>query len=53
MEELQIALAFAKEKLKIAEKALNDIANWNDELEEEWEDAGYRAIAALKQIKNI
>lgn len=30
-------------------KALKDIKDWDDDLEEEWEDQGYRAIAALKE----
>lgn len=30
-------------------KALEDIKNWDDDLEDEWEDQGYRAIAALKE----
>jgi hypothetical protein len=29
--------------------ALNDIRNWDDDLEDEWEDAGYRAKAALAE----
>lgn len=29
--------------------ALEDIKNWDDDLEDEWEDTGYRAIAALKE----
>lgn len=27
--------------------ALNDIRNWDDDLEDKWEDPGYRAKAAL------
>lgn len=30
-------------------KALNDIRNWDDDLEDEWEDQGYRAKAALAE----
>ena len=30
-------------------KALTDIKDWDDDLEDEWEDQGYRAIAALKE----
>jgi hypothetical protein len=30
-------------------KALNDIKDWDDDLEDEWEDQGYRAKAALKE----
>ena len=36
-------------RIKKLEKALEDIRDWNDELEEEWEDQGYRAIEALKE----
>ena len=31
--------------------ALTDIKNWDEDLEDEWEDAGYRAIAALAEYK--
>lgn len=31
--------------------ALKDIRDWNDDMEEKWEDPGYRAIAALKENK--
>ena len=41
------------EKLSIAEKALNDIRNWNDDLEYEYQDQGYRAIEALEQIQSV
>jgi hypothetical protein len=37
-------------KLSIAIKALEDIENWNDDLEDEWEDQGNRAIQALEKI---
>lgn len=40
-----------EEAVKGLVKALNDIRNWNDKLEEEWEDPGYRAIDALKKFK--
>ncbi len=30
-------------------KALNDIKDWDDDLEDEWEDQGYRAKAALNE----
>ena len=29
--------------------ALNDIRNWDDDLEDEWKDPGYRAKAALAE----
>ena len=36
-------------RIKKLEKALEDIRDWNDELEDQWEDQGYRAIEALKE----
>ena len=30
-------------------KALNDIKDWDDDLEDKWEDQGYRAKAALNE----
>lgn len=41
-----------KDKLSIAKKALSDIKNWSEELEDEWEDTGYRAAEALNEINN-
>ena len=35
-------------KLEALLSALRDIRDWDDDLEDEWEDAGYRAIHALK-----
>lgn len=29
--------------------AMNDIRNWDDDLEDKWEDTGYRAKAALAE----
>lgn len=40
---------YAEEKAKSLINALEDIKNWDDDLEDEWEDAGYRAISALKK----
>jgi len=42
-----------KEKKQITQliDALEDIKNWNDDLEEEWGDCGERAISALKIFK--
>jgi len=42
-----------QEQLKIAKAALKDIVNWNDKLELEWDDLGYRAEDALKLIVEI
>lgn len=36
------------DKSEKMEKALIDIRDWNDDLEDKWEDQGYRAIEALK-----
>lgn len=41
------------EKLSIAEKALTDIRNWDDDLEDEYADQGYRAIEALEKIQSV
>lgn len=38
-------------KLIVAIKALEDIKNWDDDLEDEWEDQGYRASQALEKIE--
>jgi len=37
-----------KEQIKPLVDALEDIINWNDDLEEDWGDAGYRAKYALE-----
>lgn len=50
VQKLKTALELAKSKLKIAEQALNDIAKWDDDLEDEWSDPGYRANAAIEKI---
>jgi hypothetical protein len=46
----QEELAQLRAKLIVATKALHDIKNWNDELEDEWEDQGYRAKDALEKM---
>jgi predicted transglutaminase-like cysteine proteinase len=40
-----------KEQVNPLVNALNDIKNWDEILEDLWEDPGYRAIAALKIYK--
>ena len=40
VENLKQALELAKSKLQVAEKALNDIVKWDDDLEDEWGDHG-------------
>ena len=49
----QIAHAFKEaaeliQKAEKMEKALIDIRDWDEDIEDEWEDPGYRAIEALK-----
>jgi hypothetical protein len=39
-----------KEQIKPLVDALEDIINWNEDLEEDWGDAGYRAKDALKNF---
>jgi len=36
------------EKSEKMERALIDIRDWDEDLEDKWEDPGYRAIEALK-----
>lgn len=40
------------EKYKILVDALNDIKNWDDDLQIEWGDCGYRASEALNEFFN-
>ena len=44
---------YAEEQIKILLNALTDIKNWNEELEDEWEDCGYRAIDALNNFSDV
>jgi len=39
----------AYDKVSKLLSALNDIRNWDDDLEDKWEDPGYRAKAALAE----
>lgn len=50
VENLKTALKLAKSKLQVAEKALNDIVRWDDDLEDEWGDPGNRANSALEKM---
>lgn len=50
VENLKTALELAKSKLHVAEKALNDIIRWDDDLEDEWGDPGNRANSALEKM---
>lgn len=47
---LESRVKLLEKKLNIAEKALSDIAKWNDDLDEEWDDTGNRASTALKTM---
>lgn len=50
IESYKTALELAKSKLQVAEKALNDIVKWDDDLEDEWGDPGNRANSALEKM---
>jgi hypothetical protein len=50
VENLKTALDLAKSKLQVAEKALNDIVKWDNDLEDEWGDPGERANSALEKM---
>ena len=50
IENLKTALELTKSKLKVAEKALNDIVRWDDDLEDEWGDPGNRANSDLEKM---
>jgi hypothetical protein len=50
VEQLKQALELAKSKLQVAEKALNDIVKWDDDLEDEWGDTGERASRCLEKL---
>ena len=50
LENLKAALELAKSKLQVADKALNDIVRWDDDLEDEWGDPGNRANSALEKM---
>ena len=41
-----------KQYVKPLVDALEDIKNWDDDLEVEWGDCGYRAITALNEFNN-
>ena len=43
---------YIEEQVKVLLNALNDIKNWDEELEDEWEDCGYRAIDALNKFSD-
>jgi hypothetical protein len=50
---LKAELEKTKNKLQIAENALNDIVRWDEDLEDEWGDCGERANSALEKIMII
>ena len=47
---LEIALELSKQKLQVAEKALNDIVRWDDDLEDKWGDPCSRASRCLEKL---
>ena len=49
-EALQTNIELLKKKLQVAEKALNDIVKWDDDLEYEWGDPGERASRCLEKL---
>ncbi|NJM14033.1 MAG: hypothetical protein HC896_00370 [Bacteroidales bacterium] len=50
VENLKTALELSKSKLQVAQKALNEIVRWDDDLEDEWGDPGNRANSALEKM---
>ena len=50
---LKAELEKTKNKLQIAENALNDIVRWDEDLEDEWGDCGELANSALEKIMII
>jgi seryl-tRNA synthetase len=44
---------YTEEQVNELRRALKDIAQWNEDLEDMWEDAGSRATDALKSFKNV
>lgn len=53
IKELKRELELTKQSLDIAKKALSDIVNWNEEMEDEWSDQGDRSARALQLIQTI
>jgi hypothetical protein len=49
-EALRTNIEFMRKKLEIAEMALNDIARWDEDLEDEWGDPGVRALHCLEKL---
>ena len=49
-EALQTNIELLKKKLQVAEKALNDIVKWDDDLEDEWGDPSERASRCLEKL---
>lgn len=44
---------YTEEQVKVLINALEDIKNWDEDLEDEWEDCGYRAIDALSKFSEM
>ena len=41
---------YTEEQVNELRRALRDIRDWDESLEDDWEDAGYRAMDALKNF---
>ncbi len=44
---------YTEEQVKVLINALKDIKIWDEELEDEWEDCGYRAIHAINEFDKL
>ena len=44
---------YTEEQVNELHRALRDIVQWDDDLEYDWEDAGYRAMDALRCFEKI
>lgn len=53
IQDLMANCQLLRQKLQIAENALDDIKLWSDHIEDEWGDPGERANAALEKIMVI
>jgi chaperonin cofactor prefoldin len=53
LEDVMANAQLLRQKLQKAETALNDIAKWDEDLEDMWSDQGERANAALEGMMSI
>jgi hypothetical protein len=49
----QIMKLYTEEQVNELRRALRDIAQWDEDLEDDWEDAGNRAMDALRCFENL